>query len=58
MPKEVFLALSRFSLLQHMTQIQINNSIINAITEIDDLYHCGAIGSHDAIEAFRCLGIE
>lgn len=58
MPEEVYLALLLFDVRQIQTQIKINNSIINAITEINDLYHCGAIGSRDVIEAFRCLGIE
>lgn len=58
MPEEVYLALLLFDVRQIQTQIKINDSIINAITEIAELYKCGVITANDTIEAFRCLGIE
>lgn len=57
MPDEVYYALLLFDVRQVQTQIKINNSIINAITEITELFNCGAVSARAAIHAFECLGL-
>lgn len=57
MPDEVYFALLLFDVRQMQTQIKINNSIINTVTEITELHKCGAISVRDAIKAFESLGL-